>query len=126
MTLEGAFGYEGGTIAGVLFLFFMFAMWFSMTLGILVTMEVSRAIISRWTLADVQGLSAFLHALRLHWCVHRYSFKASTDVLGSRRTENTTWLEVMPLHRSVSLHATTRAMPKLRKCMLACISTLTT
>lgn len=54
MTLEGAFGWQGSTFVGVLFLVFIFAMWFSMTLGILVTME---------------GLSAFLHALRLHWYV---------------------------------------------------------
>lgn len=40
MTLENAFLYEGGTVGGVMFLFVMFAMWFSMTLGILVTMEV--------------------------------------------------------------------------------------
>lgn len=42
MTLENAFLYEGGTVGGVMFLFVMFAMWFSMTLGILVTMEVGQ------------------------------------------------------------------------------------
>lgn len=41
MTIENAFLYEGGTVTGVMYLFVMFAMWFSMTLGILVTMEVS-------------------------------------------------------------------------------------
>lgn len=50
MTIERAFELEG--IAGTAFLVAMFAMWLTLTIAILIVME---------------GLSAFLHALRLHW-----------------------------------------------------------
>lgn len=50
MTIDRAFELEG--IAGTAFLVVMFAMWLTLTIAILIVME---------------GLSAFLHALRLHW-----------------------------------------------------------
>ncbi|KAG8928109.1 H(+)-transporting V0 sector ATPase subunit a, partial [Tulasnella sp. 417] len=50
MTIES--GFAPGGVGAVLFLMFMFLMWFQLTVFILCVME---------------GLSAFLHALRLHW-----------------------------------------------------------
>lgn len=50
MTLRLSFG--GSGITGVIFVIIMFSVWFGGTVGILCVME---------------GLSAFLHALRLHW-----------------------------------------------------------
>ncbi|SRR5258706_8122941 len=51
MALASGFSDSGG-IGAVFWLCFMFIMWFQSTVGILCIME---------------GLSAFLHALRLHW-----------------------------------------------------------
>ncbi|VEU21548.1 DEKNAAC102205 [Brettanomyces naardenensis] len=50
MTIGASFHFEG--VVGVFFIFFMFSLWFILTVCILVVME---------------GTSAMLHALRLHW-----------------------------------------------------------
>ena len=41
MTIENAFLYEGNVISHTVFLFVMFAMWFTLTIAILCVMEVS-------------------------------------------------------------------------------------
>ena len=50
MTLSNAFAMEGGV--GVVAIFLFFAVWFVLTIAVLVVME---------------GTSAMLHSLRLHW-----------------------------------------------------------
>ncbi|EME45468.1 hypothetical protein DOTSEDRAFT_170886 [Dothistroma septosporum NZE10] len=50
MTLANAFAFEGAT--GVFVIFLAFVLWFSLTIAVLVVME---------------GTSAMLHSLRLHW-----------------------------------------------------------
>lgn len=71
MTLEGAFPQKASDagIGATLFLVAMFAMWFVLTLAILCIME---------------GLSAFLHALRLHWVeFSTYPFPSSSQSVSS-------------------------------------------
>lgn len=74
MTLARVLGLEG--LFGKAALAFVFIMWFSGTVGILCLMEVGishthvfgeRVFIDRGNPTMSQGLSAFLHALRLHW-----------------------------------------------------------
>lgn len=50
MTLANAFAMEG--VVGVIVIFIAFALWFALTIAVLVVME---------------GTSAMLHSLRLHW-----------------------------------------------------------
>ena len=50
MTLANAFAFEGAL--GIFAIFAFFAVWFALTIAVLVVME---------------GTSAMLHSLRLHW-----------------------------------------------------------
>ena len=50
MTLNNAFSFTGPL--GIVAIFFFFAIWFALTIAVLVVME---------------GTSAMLHSLRLHW-----------------------------------------------------------
>lgn len=61
MTLGMAWKFSG--VVGACATIFMFSLWFTLTIGILIGME---------------GLSAFLHALRLHWVEFNNKFYQGT------------------------------------------------
>ncbi|CAG8497086.1 287_t:CDS:10 [Paraglomus brasilianum] len=63
MTLKTVLGISG--VLGAFALVVAFALWFSLTIGILLIME---------------GLSAFLHALRLHWVEFNNKFYEGTGI----------------------------------------------
>ncbi len=52
MTLNNAFSYADPPALGIFMTFVFFAVWFALTIAVLVVME---------------GTSAMLHSLRLHW-----------------------------------------------------------
>lgn len=91
MTLQKiGFEWEGSAITGAVVIVFMFAVWFTLTIFILCLME---------------GLSAFLHAMRLHWGEFPLAgtSQLSANHAQSRRAASTTWLEDTPSRPSASL-----------------------
>jgi V-type H+-transporting ATPase subunit a len=61
MTLKAALNYQG--LLGIILIAISSIFWFTLTIGILILME---------------GLSAFLHALRLHWVEFNGKFYGGT------------------------------------------------